>query len=100
MPKVNFSSYLSDLNKYSGKKYTDLDILTAHGADYFDGVPEETLKKLNPATQPKAQANSDWIAPAAPTSLIDSFISKHPDRDPDAIREGYAQFQEDLTANG
>lgn len=41
--KVDFWTFVNDLNRHSKKNYSPVDVLNAYGPDHFSGVPQEVL---------------------------------------------------------
>ncbi len=81
---IDFKTYLDDLNKTASRQYSAKEILSIMPRSEFTNIPDDE----------EEEAQQNFVTPKSTTSQLDRFISKHSDRDPDILREGFNAIQE------
>jgi hypothetical protein len=80
----DINEFRAKLKRDTGIDYSEEDIYNRFGKNVF----------TNPQKEPTQQ--SDGLYLSSGPSAIDELIAKHPDRDPEVLREGYNQVLENL----
>lgn len=82
---TDFKTYLDDLNKNASRQYSAKEVLNIMPHSEFTNIPD---------IEEEEAVQQDYVTPKSTNSQLDRFLSKHSDRDPEILREGFNAIQE------